>query len=138
MLKAGCFHTKKSAKIRHDHVLYPVFLDRKKFVSSLALKKNKMADSDAAKKRAFDQDHFTLHGCRCTELKSQNNSFHVHCLCDICNGKAVPPTTAWRHKERTKRVKLTTNDQGVTTKDCATLHQRIVLLNFQLFIPSDR
>ena len=71
-----------------------------------------MADSDAAKKRALDQDHFTLHGCRWTELKSQNNSFHVHCLCDICNGKAVPPTTAWRHKERTKRVKLTTNDQG--------------------------
>lgn len=79
----------KSANIRHDHVLYPVFLDRKKFVSSLTLNKSKMADSgNAARKRDLDQNHFILHGCRCTELKSNNNSFHIHCPCDICSGKA--------------------------------------------------
>lgn len=101
----------KSANIRHDHVLYPVFLDRKKFVSSLTLNKSKMADSgNAARKRDLDQNHFILHGCRCTELKSNNNSFHIHCPCDICSGKAVPPTTAWRHRETTKRAKLTTDD----------------------------
>ncbi|KAJ7391289.1 hypothetical protein OS493_019421 [Desmophyllum pertusum] len=70
-----------------------------------------MADSgNAARKRDLDQNHFILHGYRCTELKSNNNSFHIHCPCDICSGKAVPPTTAWRHRETTKRAKLTTDD----------------------------
>lgn len=40
---------------------------------------------------------FGLHGvantCRCNE----RSTVHIHCSCEICEGKAVSVSTAWRH-----------------------------------------
>lgn len=38
----------------------------------------------------------TLHLCKCDE----KSTTHVHCKCQVCDGKAVPTTTAWRHRLR--------------------------------------
>lgn len=59
----------------------------------------------------------TLHQCRCKEKAA----VHVHCSCEICEGKAVSIATAWRHRSNLRNLTgsiKTASDEG--TRDSRT------------------
>lgn len=45
------------------------------------------------------------------------NSVYVLCFCEVCEGKAVLPMTAWRHRQRTKRARF--EEPGRSEHDAA-------------------
>jgi len=54
-------------------------------------------------------DKTTLHQCRCEE----KSAVHVHCSCEVCEGKAVSISTAWRHCSSLRNLQTkTTSDLG--------------------------
>lgn len=51
--------------------------------------------------------------CRCLDSNeartiSSSGNAHVHCLCLLCEGKAVYPMTAWRHLQRANKARTET------------------------------
>lgn len=55
----------------------------------------------------------TLHLCRCKE----RSTVHVHCSCEICEGKAVSVSTAWRHGNNSRNVSSVTSGNQETSPD---------------------
>ena len=66
-----------------------------------------MADND---RETVEYCSTGIHGYRCLldgEVSHSYRGPHYHCLCELCNGKAVLLATGWRHREINKGVKLT-------------------------------